>query len=62
MKNHSNDWLLTIEIYELATFNNDKTLISSCLEHLERLKLNRPEVGRLIDDGLGIINKNRLTV
>jgi len=62
IKNHSNDWLLTIEIYELATFNNDKTLISSCLEHLERLKLNRPEVGRLIDDGLGIINKNRLTV
>ena len=62
IKNHSNDWLLTIEIYELATFNNDKTLISNCLEHLERLKLNRPEVGRLIDDGLGIINKNRLTV
>ena len=62
IKNHSNDWLLTIEIYELATFNNDKTLISCCLEHLERLKLNRPEVGRLIDDGLGIINKNRLTV
>ena len=62
IKNHSNDWLLTIEIYELATFNNDKTLISCCLEHLEHLKLNRPEVGRLIDDGLGIINKNRLTV
>ena len=60
--NHSNDWLLPLEIYELATLDNEKNLSISCLEHLENIKQSRPEVGHLIDDGLEIINKKRLTV
>jgi len=62
IKNHANDWLLAIEIYELATLDNEKNLSASCLEHLENIKQSRSEVGRLIDDGLEIINKKRLTV
>lgn len=62
IKNHSNDWLLTVEIYELATLDSDKNLSVNCLEHLENIKQSRPEVGHLIDDGLEIINKKRLTV
>lgn len=62
IKNHSNDWLLTVEIYELATLDSEKNLSVNCLEHLENIKQSRPEVGHLIDDGLEIINKKRLTV
>ena len=62
IKNHANDWLLAIEIYELATLDSEKNLSVNCLKHLENIKQSRPEVGRLIDDGLEIINKKRLKV
>lgn len=58
--NHPNDWLLPIELYELAFKGNEKTLCNSILNHLETIKQNKPEVGRLIDDGLGIIRKKAL--
>jgi phenylalanine-4-hydroxylase len=57
IKNHSTDWLLSVEIYELAIFGNEKVLANNCLEHLETIKQGKPEVGRLIDDGLEIIKK-----
>ena len=60
VKNHSTDWLLTIEIYELAIFGNESVLSNNCLEHLEKIKQNRPEVGRLIDDGLEIVKHKHL--
>lgn len=62
VKNHSNDWLLPIEIYELAIMGNEKNLRMSCLEHLETIKRKRPEVGHLIDNGLEIINKKKLSI
>lgn len=62
VKNHSNDWLLPIEIYELAIMDNEKNLRLSCLEHLETIKRKRPEVGHLIDNGLEIINKKKLSI
>ncbi len=62
IKNHSTDWLLTVEIYDLAVLGNEKKLAGSCLEHLESIKQNRPEVGRLIDDGLEIINKKSVVI
>ena len=58
MKNHPKDWLLTVEIYELAKLGNESDLGNRCFKHLESIKQDRPEVGRLIDDGLAIINQN----
>lgn len=57
IKNHSKDWLLTVEIYELAKLGNESDLANKSLAHLESIKQARPEVGRLIDDGLEIINQ-----
>lgn len=56
IERHPNDWLLSIELYELAFKEHEKNLCESILKHLETLKQNRPEVGKLIDDGLDIIN------
>ncbi|NNC50834.1 MAG: aromatic amino acid hydroxylase [Flaviramulus sp.] len=55
IEKHPNDWLLPIELYELAYKGQEKKLCESILKHLETIKLNRPKVGRLIDDGLAII-------
>ena len=47
-----NDWLLSIELLELAQGGSDREFASEILEHLEEVKLRRPEVGHLIDDGI----------
>lgn len=48
-------WLLPLELYELAHNGGDQEFASDILEHLESVKRNRPEVGHLIDDGLALI-------
>jgi len=53
--NHKNDWLLSVEIAELAKKENNTDLIEKILNHLEQLKVNRPEVAHLIDGGLELI-------
>ena len=55
---HPNDWLLSVELYELAFKGNEKTLCNRVLDHLDTVKQNNPHVGHLIDDGLKIINKS----
>ena len=55
IEKHPNDWLLPVELYELAFKGNEKKLCESILQHLETIKQNRPEVGKLIDDGLDIV-------
>ncbi len=50
------DWLLPIELYELAVAGNKKELASDIKAHLETVKQQRPEVGHLIDDGLALVN------
>ncbi len=52
---HPNDWLLSVELYELAFSGNEQTLCSTILKHLETVKQQRPEVGHLIDDGIAIV-------
>lgn len=52
----SNDWLLPIELYELAKGNGDEDFAKEIVLHLEEVKLNNPKVGRLIDDGLQLVN------
>ncbi|PJB20650.1 MAG: phenylalanine 4-monooxygenase [Flavobacteriaceae bacterium CG_4_9_14_3_um_filter_33_16] len=57
IKNHSNDWLLVVEIYELAVSGHETKLANQCLSHLETIKQHKPQVGKLIDDGLEIVNQ-----
>lgn len=58
IEEYPNDWLLPIEIYELAYKSNETKLCKNILTHLETVKQNRPEVGRLIDDGLAIVKES----
>lgn len=57
IEEHPNDWLLPVELYELEFLGNETKLCESILNHLESIKQNKPEVGRLIDDGLSIIKQ-----
>ncbi|WP_228236135.1 aromatic amino acid hydroxylase [Allomuricauda sp. M10] len=46
------DWLLPVELYELAKQGDDYQFQKELLDHLENIKRNNPEVGHLIDDGI----------
>lgn len=54
--NFPNDWLLSVELYELAKANGDTDFAKEIATHLETVKLSNPKVGHLIDDGLGLVN------
>ncbi len=53
--NHPNDWLLSVEIAELAKDVDNPRLMEEVLIHLEKLKVQRPEVAHLINNGLELI-------
>jgi len=53
--NHSNDWLLAIEIVELLKNSNEKQLLQEVLVYLDKMKEKRPEVAHLISGGLDLI-------
>ncbi|GGD12699.1 aromatic amino acid hydroxylase [Hyunsoonleella pacifica] len=55
IENHPNDWLLSVELYELSQLDNEVTLGRKIIKHLESIKQNNPKFGHLIDDGLEII-------
>jgi len=57
-KNHSNDWLLSIEIIELLNTRNETNLMQEVLLHLDSLKKQRPEIEKLISNGLELIFEN----
>lgn len=50
--NHPNDWLLAVEIAELAVRDNNHDFLGKILNHLEKVKQYRPEVAHLISGGL----------
>ena len=52
---HPKDWLLSVEIAELANLNKMDQLQQDALLHLENVKNSRPEVAHLIEGGLGLI-------
>jgi phenylalanine-4-hydroxylase len=52
---YPNDWLLSVELYELAKTNGDSDFAEEIAAHLEEVKKDRPEVGHLIDDGLALV-------
>lgn len=58
--NHPKDWLLSVELYELARAGQDDAFAGEILEHLEKVKQNRPEVGHLIDDGIALAEGDKV--
>lgn len=52
---HQNDWLLSVEIAELAKKEGNSDLVDKVLNHLEKVKSNRPEIVHLVDNGLELI-------
>ncbi len=52
-KHHKNDWLLSIEIYELAV-DDDQSLADDVKAYLLELKKRRPEISHLIEDGMAM--------
>ncbi|NNE75994.1 MAG: phenylalanine 4-monooxygenase, partial [Pricia sp.] len=55
-KDFPNDWLLPIELYELARTNGDNDFAEEIMDHLETVKRSKPSVGHLIDDGLKLVD------
>lgn len=51
------DWLLTVEILELAKKHKENTLYQKAINRLEQLKVDRPKVAHLIKDGISIIEQ-----
>lgn len=51
---HSNDWLLSLEIVEIAK-QKDLPLYTKALDHLLAVKKNRPEIAHLITNGLNLL-------
>ena len=50
------DWLLSVELYELAIANGDENFALEIKDHLEHVKRNQPNLGHLIDDGLSLMD------
>jgi len=51
---YPDDWLLPLELYELASDAKDSGFAREILDHLETVKQRRPEVGHLIDGGVAL--------
>jgi len=51
---YSNDWLLSLEIYELIYKDHSK-LTKQVLEHLTMLTKTRPEIAHLIENGIDLL-------
>ena len=51
-KNHNNDWLLPLELLELA---NNTDLISEIKSDLNTISKNKPELSHLIESGLNLV-------
>lgn len=54
------DWLLPVELYELAVKGGDREFAEEIKQHLEDIKLDRPEVGHLIDDGISLVEPSKV--
>ncbi|NNJ88909.1 MAG: aromatic amino acid hydroxylase [Eudoraea sp.] len=55
-ENYPEDWLLSVELYELAKNNNDISFAEDILEHLQEVKQQHPALGHLIDDGIDLVD------
>lgn len=48
------DWLLSVELYELAMGNHDQGFAKEIKQYLESIKMENPKLGHLIDDGIAL--------
>ena len=53
IENHKNDWLLSIELLELAKSNS---LISNIKTHLNSISKSRPKLSHLINSGIALVD------
>ena len=53
--NHPKDWLLPLELIEILKTRNEPELMQEVLIYIEKIKENRPEVNKLISNGLELI-------
>jgi phenylalanine-4-hydroxylase len=59
---HPEDWMLSVEIYELAREDGNEAFASEILQHLEQVKRERPEVGHLIDGGIALVDQAKVAL
>jgi phenylalanine-4-hydroxylase len=58
---HPSDWLLTVEIAELANKESNNDLFEKTINHLEKVKQSRPDVAHLISGGIGLFLEKTTT-
>ena len=61
MNEYPEDWLLSVELYELAKGEADRDFAREILRHHEDVKQRRPEVGHLIDHGIALVQGKKVT-
>ena len=59
---HTKDWLLSVELYELAMERQNKKFAEDILTYLQKLRLKRPDISHLIDDGIDLVNDTDVIV
>ena len=59
-ENYPQDWLLLVELYELAKKDNNTELSEAVKSHLETVKQQNPKIGHLVDDGLQLVDQIRV--
>jgi len=55
-EHYPEDWLLSVELYELAKNNDDTGFAEDILQHLQEVKQQHPSLGHLIDDGVALVD------
>ena len=53
--NHPLEWLITLELLEILKNTDSKDLQTELLKHIENIKLQKPKIAHLIEDGLDLI-------
>ncbi|MHC5308970.1 aromatic amino acid hydroxylase [Myroides sp. LJL116] len=56
IQDYPTDWLLSVEILEMAKKSNNTTLSNKTRKHLDKVSSERPKVAHLIKDGIAIID------
>ena len=59
-KDYPNDWLLTVELYEIAFKRQKTAFLGEILAYLEELKQIKRSIAHLIIDGVDLINADNL--
>ncbi|MBC9796204.1 aromatic amino acid hydroxylase [Sinomicrobium weinanense] len=60
--NYPKDWLLSVELYELAIDQGDDALAREILLHLDKIKAASPGIAHLIGDGISLVDNARMEV